>query len=302
MCTKCGNNHCGGCQPKIPQSAPGKDGKTIYNFTTASFTMPESSPASPDTNSEVEIFVLNTGQFSNQFYAVGMDVFIENAGVFRVVGKAGGNKIIVNNLGYPGNVPQGTTIPSNSSVVPIGFRGEKGDDGGENEQGFFSNLYSDLSDSSTATLAKTMLKSFSVPVGVLSKSGDSVVIYSTASRVKSPDPGTIYFFSSFNISIEVNNVAVYPGSLLYTGVIPFVSEGNAIMEVRLFRDGDDKIISDYYCTGSGTPYSGNNQLIGKKIISGIDFDSQIDIKIFSTQIVSDSIICGKLIVDKYLKQ
>lgn len=292
MCQKCGNNACGGCQPQIPQGLPGANGKNAYNFTTASFTMPEADPASPATNADVTITVRSTGQFTNQWAVVGQAVAISGAGYFKVMGLVGNNQITVRNLGYAGNATPGVTIPSGATVSPAGFIGLTGAAGANGAAGV-ANVYSDATSTSTSSLTSTIIKAGTVPANTLSQTNDAIQITATLNHTRSAP-----FFVTFpdKIAIQISGQNVFTGSLLDPNTLGLPAVGKVQFSGRAVRTGANSIRLTY--TVSGFALSDVRTITDFIDFSGIDFTSPFDVDVRSIQGAANVIVATGLFIDK----
>lgn len=291
MCQKCGNNACGGCQPQIPQGLPGANGKNAYNFTTASFAMPEAAPASPATNADVTITVRSTGQFTNQWAVVGQAVAISGAGYFEVRALVGNNQITVRNLGYAGNATTGTTIASGATVSPAGFIGLTGAAGANGTAGV-ANVYSDSTNSSTASLSLTTIKTAPVPANTLVNDNDALQImiqasHSTTSTQSAKDELFVDFgadnivFGGIGFWLQNFGWNIFNIRIVKTGASTATyyvdATGNAQVQGGLFG-------------GATITYSGN--------LTGVDFTVINNVLVKVDQSNASSITCTGIFVDK----
>jgi len=292
MCQKCGNNACGGCQPQIPQGLPGANGKNAYNFTTASFTMPDAQPASPATNADVTITVRSTGQFTNQWAIPGQIVYITGAGHFEVRSTTGNNQITVRNLGYTGNATVGVTIPSGATVSPAGLIGLTGAAGGNGTAGV-ANIYSDATSTSTATLTVTTIKTAPVPANTLTQVNDALQITATFNHTRNAP-----YFLTFpdKILIQIAGQNVFVGTLLDPNTLGLPASGKVQFSGRATRTGSDSIRLVYTVVG----FALNDVRTITEFIdfSGLDFTSQINVELRSVQGASSVIVATGLFIDK----
>lgn len=94
--------------------ADGTDGISAFTFTTANFTQPA-------VNANVTIAVTE-----GSWAAVGQNIWIEQGGTYEVITVNSAISLTVENLGYTGNAPPTTVIPSSAKVSPSGIKGTDG--------------------------------------------------------------------------------------------------------------------------------------------------------------------------------
>jgi hypothetical protein len=92
----------------------GTDGINAFTFTTADFTQPA-------VNANVTIDVIE-----GSWAAVGENIWIEQGGTYEVISVNSAISITVENLGYTGNAPPTTNIPTGVKVSPSGIKGTDG--------------------------------------------------------------------------------------------------------------------------------------------------------------------------------
>lgn len=112
MCS--GNCNCNCDQITIPSiSGPaGVDGLNAFTKTTTSFVV-------PNIGSNVTLAVNDTNPFTGVWAQPNQDIFIKDAGYYRVVSSTAAS-IVCTNLGINGNEVPGVTIGSLKYVVPAG--------------------------------------------------------------------------------------------------------------------------------------------------------------------------------------
>ena len=112
MCS--GNCNCNCDQVTIPSiSGPaGVDGLNAFTKTTASFVV-------PNIGSNVTLAVNNTNPLTGIWAQPNQDIFIKDAGYYRVVSSTA-TSIVCTNLGVNGNEVPGVTVGSLKYVVPAG--------------------------------------------------------------------------------------------------------------------------------------------------------------------------------------
>lgn len=294
MCNKCGNNACGGCQPKIPQGLPGTNGKNAFGVTVASFTMPSTPPGSPSGSEYVLIVVSSTGQFTNQWAIPGQFVYVEGAGHFQVVSISGNNGITIRNLGYTGNATPGVTIPSGAKVSPTGERGEDGVS--PSYFSFFETIYSDTSVSNTENLSATIIKDCIIQPNSLQLDGDALEIMFQVSQSNTP----------FMIMLDYIRLAFGSTQMFPTlGILPANSfilpnKGTAQFNIKIVRTSATTAKVYYVaaggCIGSGT--SAGLPIANSWSVSGIDFTVSNLLNLSTTQSVANAISCAGLFVNK----
>lgn len=294
MCNKCGNNACGGCQPKIPQGLPGTNGKNAFGITVASFTMPSVPPGSPSGSEYVLIVVSSTGQFTNQWAIPGQFVYVEGAGHFQVVSISGNNGITIRNLGYTGNATPGVTIPSGAKVSPAGERGADGVS--PSYFSFFETIYSDTSVSNTENLSATIIKDCIIQPNSLQLDGDALEIMFQVSQSNTP------FMITFDyIRLAFGSTQMFPT----LGILPANSfilpnKGTAQFNVKFVRTGTSTAKVYYEVSGSciGISESAGMPIANSYDVSGIDFTVSNLLQLSTTQTVANAISCAGLFVNK----
>ncbi len=91
--------------------AAGQPGSSAFTLTTADF-------AVPAVAADVSVTVAD-----NSWMSVGQNVFVEGPANFTVTSKAGTTAVVLNFLGYIGDVAPGTNIPAGSQISPGGIQG-----------------------------------------------------------------------------------------------------------------------------------------------------------------------------------
>jgi hypothetical protein len=293
MCQQCGNNSCGGCQPQIPAGQAGAAGKNAYNFTTASFTMP-SANTSPATEADVLVSVRSTGQFANTWMIPGQVVYITGAGYFTVQSLTGNNQVTVRNLGYTGNGTPGATIASGATVSPSGLQGIQGIQGEAAVNGIGS-IYSDSTNSSTATLTKLAIKTAPIAGATLVDDGDALLITVLMNHTR-----TTYSGGAFddNFGVEFAGTTLYVG-----GALPVAFEGDALGIIRITKTSASTARVEATVSGwafSGNPLTGVVYASGTTIsdLAGQDFTISNNLTVYSVQTLANAVVCKGLYVEK----
>lgn len=92
----------------------GTNGQNAWTLTTAAFTMPAIA-------ANVNLTVQNSDWISN-----GQILYVTVAGYFKVVGLVDSLHVLVENLGYTGNIAPTTLVPAPQKVSPAGIKGTDG--------------------------------------------------------------------------------------------------------------------------------------------------------------------------------
>lgn len=104
--------------PYRPSQVGPVQGNSAYTTTTAQFTQPA-------VNSNVQISVTNA-----LWMVAAQVIYVAGGGYYSVVSVDSGTLATIQNLGYPGNLAPGQSVPNGSGVSPAGVRGAAGQGGG----------------------------------------------------------------------------------------------------------------------------------------------------------------------------
>lgn len=275
MCS-CGNNTCGGCQPKIPTSPAGAPGKNAYTVLASSFTQPASS-------ANVTITVSTAGQFTNAWAVPGQTIFIENGGYYSVVALVGINQITVQNLPYPNNAAPGTLIANGGKVSPSGERGEAGLAGANGTNGIARVVSNTTLFSAPGSGTGTLLLSETIPANTLNVNGKGLRV-------------TVYWLNSGTSVLQTSLGVLFAGLDTCAGLVPgllplFTAGGTARGSIILDFIRTGATTASVYTTLSnlevnGTPYSERFNMTGLdftinnnftiKYAQATSFDANVD--------------------------
>ena len=130
----------GNTGPQGTQGSPGPTGSVGTTGPTGPIgstgpTGPKGQDAFNSTPSFIQTgtFTVLTGAYAG-WEQVGQVVFISTGGYYQVLGVTGNNNLIISNLGYTGNAPQGSGI-INSNIAPGGLQGIQGVQGTQGSPG-----------------------------------------------------------------------------------------------------------------------------------------------------------------------
>lgn len=274
---------CGGCQPTIPQSPAGANGKNAYTFLANSFVQPAVS-------ANVTITVLTSGQFTNAWAVPGQNIAIENGGEYEVVAKVGINQITVTNLGITGNATPGATVASGGGVSPSGKQGEAGT--GTPGTNGIARIYSNTSTVSTASTGTgTLSLTAAVAADTLdaNNKGLKVTMYWK-------NDGSSILQTGLGITFATQDTITG----LSAGVAPLYTQGggfSGVYTLEIVRTGTTTATAYTSISAVESGGSVGSTFTEQKLLTGLDFTIANNFGVKYTQATANDAIVNGFFVD-----